>query len=114
MTYFITHPAACCLYAKCYGWQETLAHFFVKTRRSSLAPLLPHHHTSSPNILSPCTKDQSLNSSQESSNSINTNDKNHMYRVSTPVVHVSNPDGLSERRHAKKLDLLPLIEYKLI
>lgn len=36
MAYFITHPPACHLYAKCYGWQETLANFFVKARRSSL------------------------------------------------------------------------------
>jgi hypothetical protein len=73
MTYFITNPSACRLYAKCHGWQETLANFFVKIRRSSLAHILPHR-SSSHEVLSSYTKNQSLNSSQDSSNLINTND----------------------------------------
>ena len=35
MKYFLDHPSACRLYAKCPGWQETLAHFFVRNRRAS-------------------------------------------------------------------------------
>lgn len=35
MKYFLEHSSACRLYAKCPGWQETLAHFFVKNRRPS-------------------------------------------------------------------------------
>ena len=73
MTYFISNSSACRLYAKCYGWQETLANFFVKIRRSSLAHILPHR-SSSHEILSSYTKTQRLNSSSESSNLMNTND----------------------------------------
>lgn len=35
MSCFIAHPSVCRSYAKCHGWQETLAHFFVKDRRSA-------------------------------------------------------------------------------
>jgi hypothetical protein len=102
MTYFITHPSACRLYAKCYGWQETLAHFFVKTRRSSLAPLSPHHHMSSPDVLSADTKDQSLNASQESSNHTNRN----QHRASTPIFVTLSPDDSSPMGNiTDKLDL---------
>jgi PleD family two-component response regulator len=69
MAYFITHPSACRLFAKCHGWQETLANFFVRTRRSSVAQI-PSHRSSSHDVLAPYRKDQSLTSSQET----NTND----------------------------------------
>lgn len=35
MHFFIAHPSACRLYAKSSGWHETLAHFFVRIRRST-------------------------------------------------------------------------------
>jgi len=46
MRYFIDRPSACCSYAKCSGWQETLAHFFVKTRRPSLAQIFSSRSSS--------------------------------------------------------------------
>ncbi|CAF4300085.1 unnamed protein product, partial [Rotaria magnacalcarata] len=34
MSCFIAHPSVCRSYIKSHGWQETLAHFFVKFPRS--------------------------------------------------------------------------------
>ena len=93
MKYFINHPSACRLYAKCYGWQETLAHFFVKIRRSSVAHVFPYR-SSSQDILSPSTKDQSLDSSHESSNLLNSSDPTKP----TFDITINPDDSLSEKQ----------------
>ncbi|UJR35189.1 hypothetical protein I4U23_027956, partial [Adineta vaga] len=83
MTYLLSHPNTCRLYAKCHGWQETLAHFFVKTRRLVSHH---HHHTSSPAILSDYTKEQRISS-------IENHSKQH--RISIPIFDISSPNDLS-------------------
>ncbi|CAF1245717.1 unnamed protein product [Adineta ricciae] len=85
MAFFLSHENACHLYAKCHGWQETLAHFFVQTRR-----LMSHvHHNSSPAILSLDTQVQRLSSIR---NNVN------QHRASIPIFDVSSPDGLSDEK----------------
>ncbi|CAF1331676.1 unnamed protein product, partial [Didymodactylos carnosus] len=50
MSCFIAHPTACKAYSKCYGWHETLAHFFIKTRHRSLSIIKSDQYdTVSPN-----------------------------------------------------------------
>ncbi|CAF4116210.1 unnamed protein product [Rotaria sp. Silwood2] len=108
MTYFIDHPSACHLYAKCYGWQETLANFFVKARRSNLVQLLPYE-TVAPDVSSTYKKDQNLNSSEESSDHINSNDSN-LHLVSTTTFDIaSSSDDLSQTRYDQKLDLASIV-----
>jgi hypothetical protein len=103
MTYFISQPLACRSYAKCHGWQETLAHFFVKTRRSSLAQLLPHRN-SSQDVLLTYIKDQSLDSSQESSILINTTNNNNQQLTLTPSIFDISPN-LDEVSTEKQIDI---------
>jgi hypothetical protein len=100
MTYFISHSSACRAYAKCYGWQETLANFFVKTRRPSLAQLSPMTPPSS-DILS---KYQSLVTNGESVNNTNING-GYLQVPTTPVFEISSStdDALEQ-----KLDLSTL------
>jgi len=102
MAYFISHPSACRLYAKCSGWQETLTHFFVKTRRSSLAQFLPHRN-SSQDVLSTYIKDPSLDSSQESSNLININDTNQQLTLILDLP-LSPNDSSSEKQIEKLIN----------
>jgi hypothetical protein len=102
MAYFISHPSACRLYAKCSGWQETLTHFFVKTRRSSLAQFLPHRN-SSQDVLSSYIKDPSLDSSQESSNLININDTNQQLTLILDLP-LSPNDSSSEKQIEKLIN----------
>ena len=66
MTCFIAYPTVCVAYAKCHGWQETLARFFVKSRRS--ASIASHHRLTPRNILTD-TKDQHINSDRENATS---------------------------------------------
>ncbi|CAF4657078.1 unnamed protein product, partial [Rotaria sp. Silwood1] len=96
MTYFINHPSACHLYSKCYGWQETLANFFVKTRRSNVASLLTYEDVTT-DIPSTYNNDQSLSSSQSSYDHKNTNE-NHFHLA-------SSSDDLSQEGHNQNLDL---------
>ena len=42
MTYFFVQPSACVLYARCQGWQETLAHFFVRSYSNAARRSLDH------------------------------------------------------------------------
>jgi len=105
MTYFISHPLACRSYAKCHGWQETLAHFFVKTRRPSLAQLLPNRRSSN-DILSTYIKDQSLNSSQESSILINTSDNNQPLTLTPSIFDIlPNSDDVTPEKQIQIVDI---------
>ncbi|CAF3646804.1 unnamed protein product [Adineta steineri] len=97
MTYFLNHPAACRLYAKCHGWQETLANFFVKMRRSSLGPLMNQHHNSSPNLLYSSTRNLSLNLGQECSKSLDMNNENQR-RTSAPHLDIASLHDLSPEK----------------
>ena len=99
MAYFLSHPNACRLYAKCHGWQETLAHFFVKARRASSAQLLSPLVTSSMAGLSSCSKEQSLASSQNSSN---------RHQLSISITDIAGADDASEDGLIEKPDLLPV------
>ncbi|CAF0892895.1 unnamed protein product [Rotaria sordida] len=104
MTYFISNPSACHSYAKCHGWQETLAHFFVKTRRSSLVNLLPNG-TVTHDVSSTYKNDQNLNSSQGSSDHMNITD-NNLHLESTMISDiVPSSDDLLQETHDQKLDL---------
>lgn len=58
MKYFLEYSSACRLYGKCQGWQETLAHFFVRNRRPSTRQSLPA------DVLLATMKDQSFDSRQ--------------------------------------------------
>jgi hypothetical protein len=101
MKYFISHIPACRLYAKCPGWQETLAHFFVKARRSSLTQLLPHRRSST-NVLS---KEQSFDSSQGSANFMNTTDNQRKVSTSSPIFDlVMTPDDSLSYKQIDKID----------
>lgn len=84
MRYFIAHPSSCRAYAKCHGWQETLAHFFVRARRST--PV-----ASADEFLSTGIKDQLLDSDESSSTD-----------TSTPVTRtVLNGDDPLQRKLAE-------------
>lgn len=50
MKYFISQSSACRAYTKCWGWQETLVHFFVKNRRSSSSQV-PAYRSLSEDVL---------------------------------------------------------------
>lgn len=103
MTYFIGNPTACRLYAKCSGWQETLAHFFVKVRRPSLALILSQRSLSE-DILSSDIKDQSLDSSQGSSSHMNTSDNYQPLRSAPPIFDLSpNPDDAFSEKQIQKV-----------
>jgi hypothetical protein len=104
MKYFISHISACHLYAKCSGWQETLTHFFVKTRRASLAQLLPHRN-SSQDVLSTYTKEQSFDSTPESPNFFNTTDNNRQLSSPSPIFDLTmTPDDSLSEKQIEKID----------
>ncbi|CAF1437243.1 unnamed protein product [Rotaria magnacalcarata] len=104
ITYFINQPSACQFYAKCYGWQETLANFFVKTRRSSIVQLLPDEVVSN-NVSSTYKISQDLNSSQSSSDLENINDK-HINLTSIPIFDIeSSSEDPSQETHDQNLNL---------
>jgi hypothetical protein len=104
MKYFISHIPACHLYAKCPGWQETLAHFFVKTRRGSLAQSLPRR-SSSQDASSTSTKEQSLDSSHGSSNFMSTTDNSRQVSTSSPVFDITiTPDDSLSDKQIDKMD----------
>ena len=82
MTYFIAHPSACRLYAQCHGWQETLAHFFVKVRREN-APQSLLTTVSPDDIVFKQSNDQGFYSREDSSDRLHTDDS------STPATPIS-------------------------
>ncbi|CAF3687342.1 unnamed protein product [Rotaria socialis] len=107
ITYFINQPSACQCYAKCYGWQETLANFFVKTRRSSIVQLLPDEVVSN-NVSSTYKISQDLNSRQSSSDLENINDKHiNLTPISIFDIESSSEDPSQETRD-QNLNLSPV------
>ncbi|CAF3865097.1 unnamed protein product [Adineta steineri] len=114
MTCFIAHPAMCRSYAKCHGWQETIAHFFIKSRRSTPIQSFRHLHSSSLSMdgLSTFTKDQSLDSGRESSNGTNNDNSNLQVPIVPPQIFEtsSSPDDPTQERLVRQLDLSPIID----
>lgn len=89
MAYFLSHPTACCLYAKCHGWQETLAHFFVQGRRSSSV------HLTAPLTISSTTG--RLSYAKEYRRSIS-RESTHRDRLSAPILDMpERNDSPTER-----------------
>lgn len=70
MTCFIANPSVCRSYAKTHGWQETLAHFFVKYRRSISKSSSQQFSSSnvSNNVLETSAKDPPMDLEKENSN----------------------------------------------
>ncbi len=93
MACFIANPIICRAYAKCHGWQETFAHYFIKSRRQSLS--LYH-------------KDSSIDSGRESSNDTNSN---HNIQLIPPQVFEisSSPDDPTKEKRIRQIDLSPII-----
>ena len=114
MTCFIANPNACRLYAKCHGWQETLAHFFLKTRRP---PSITHVISSSASMgaLSTYLKDPSVDSGRESSNDTHIDHSNlHIPLVPPQVFEISSsPDDPNKEKCVRQLDLSPIIDTKI-
>jgi hypothetical protein len=110
MTCFIAHPTVCRSYAKCHGWQETLAHFFIKSRRS--VPIRSFHRLVSSDALSTYTKDQSVDSGRESSNGTNIDNSNvHIPLIPPRVFETSSsPDDPTQQRLVRQLDLSPITD----
>jgi hypothetical protein len=114
MTCFIAHPTVCRSYAKCHGWQETLAHFFIKSRRS--VPIRSVHRLPSSSVssdgLSTYTKDQSFDSGRESSTGTNIDNSHvHIPLVPPRVFETSSsPDDSTQQRVVRQLDLLPMTD----
>ena len=105
MKYFISHIPACHLYAKCPGWQETLAHFFVKARRSSIAHSSTRRSSSQDVVSNTSTKEQSLDSSHGSSNYISTTDSNRQASSPSPVFDITiTPDDSLSDKQIDKID----------
>jgi hypothetical protein len=106
MTCFIVNQTVCRSYAKCHGWQETLAHFFVKTRRSTVSSSI------STDALSTYIKDQSVDSGRESSSGTTIDNSNlHIPLVPPRVFETSSsPDDPTQERLVRQLDLSPIIK----
>ena len=114
MTCFIANPNACRSYAKCHGWQETLAHFFLKTRRP---PSITHVISSSASMgaLSTYLKDPSVDSGRESSTDTHIDHSNlHIPFVPPQVFEISSsPDDPNKEKCVRQLDLSPIIDTKI-
>lgn len=114
MTCFIANPNACRLYAKCHGWQETLAHFFLKTRRT---PSITHVISSSASMgaLSSYMKDSSVDSGRESSNDTHIDHSTlHIPLVPPQVFEISSsPDDPHKENTVRQLDLSPINDMKV-
>ena len=112
MTCFIAHPTVCRAYAKCNGWQETMAHFFIKSRRSTPIPPVQRFPSTSTS-----TKDQSVDSGRESCDGANIDSSNvHVPLVSTTTTMQppqifetsSSPDDPNQGPRIRQLDLSPI------
>ncbi|UJR10639.1 hypothetical protein I4U23_014834 [Adineta vaga] len=118
MTCFIAHPSVCRAYAKCHGWQETIVHFFIKSRRSVPLRFVQRLPSSSNDSLSTSIKDQSVDSGRESSSGTNVDNSNlHVPLVpSAPLLSQppqifetsSSPDDPTQERRVRQLDLSPI------
>lgn len=113
MTCFIAYPLVCRSYAKCHGWQETLAHFFIKSRRST--SIQSFDNITSPIVLndtvSANTKEQSINFSREGSNDPHIdNDNISISLISSQMYETSsNLEDLAQDKVVQKIDLSPII-----
>ena len=110
MTCFIANPAVCRSYAKCHGWQETLAHFFIKSRRQYSTHLPPS--SASTGVLSTYLKDRSIDSGRESSSDTNIDTSNlHVPLVPPQVFETSSsPDDPTKEKLVRQLDLSPITD----
>jgi hypothetical protein len=110
MTCFIANPHVCRAYAKCHGWQETLAHFFIKSRRESSSRL----PTSSVSIgaISSYLKDPSIDSGRESSSDTIIDNSNLNIPLVAPQVFEtsSSPDDPTKEKLIRQLDLSPITD----
>lgn len=114
MSCFIGNANACRSYAKCHGWQETLAHFFLKSRRStSITSVISS--SASLGALSTYLKDPSIDSGRESSNDVNIDPSNlHIPLVPPQVFEISSsPDDPNKDKSVRQLDLSPIIDTKI-
>ena len=113
MTCFIAHPLVCRSYAKSHGWQETLTHFFIKSRRS---PSVQSNFLSvSTNVLSNSAKDQSLDSGRGSTNGITMDQSQPASNLLPPRVFEtsSSPDDPTQERLVRQLDLSPITDESM-
>jgi hypothetical protein len=117
MSCFIANPAFCRAYSKCHGWQETLTHFFVKSRSTTSLS-----GTSDGLLIG--TKDQSVDSGHGSSNG--TSIEQHAHAVGMTVSAAataaappslpqlfetsSSPDDPKQERLVRQLDLSPITD----
>jgi hypothetical protein len=110
MTCFIVHPSVCRSYAKCHGWQETLAHFLVKARRSETYRRTTLSSVST-DALSTYIKDRSVDSGRDSSSGTNIDNSTlHVPLVPPRVFETSSsPDDPTQERLVRQLDLSPII-----
>jgi len=109
MTCFIANPTVCRSYAKCNGWQETLAHFFIKSHRQS-SRQIPSSSVSH-DAISTYIKDPSVDSGRESSSETNIDNSNiHIPLVPPPQIFEtsSSPDDPTQEKHVRQLDLSPI------
>jgi hypothetical protein len=108
MTCFIANPTVCRSYAKCHGWQETLAHFFIKSRRQT-SRHIPSSSVSS-DALSIYVKEPSVDSGRESSSETNI-DNSHLHIPLVPprvFETSSSPDDPRQEKLVRQLDLSPI------
>jgi hypothetical protein len=110
MTCFIANSSICRSYAKCNGWQETLAHFFVKCRRGSSTQSFRRLTSSSvsTDALSTYVKDQSVDSGHGSSSGIQMDNSNP--QIPRVFETASSPDDPSQERLVRQIDLSPIID----
>ncbi|CAF0830697.1 unnamed protein product [Rotaria sp. Silwood1] len=114
LTCFIQHPSVCQSYAKCHGWQETLAHFFVKSRRS-ISMQLSQYLTSSNvsnDVPTTSTADQNVDSSRKNSNDAIIDSSNRRASLMPPQISETllSPQYLTQERFTQQLDLSPSID----
>ncbi|CAF4197890.1 unnamed protein product [Rotaria socialis] len=114
MSCFIAHPSVCRSYVKSHGWQETLAHFFVKFRRSistqSSQCLISSN--ASNEFLAVGNTDQNNDPDKENSTS-RSNDKINFENLSTrPQLFETSlsSDDRKQERTVRQLDLSPIAD----
>ncbi|CAF4138084.1 unnamed protein product, partial [Rotaria sp. Silwood2] len=116
-TCFIANPSVCRSYAKSHGWQETLAHFFVKSRRSISMQL--SQYLTSPNVSNdvPVTSktDQSVDFGRESSNStiIDNNSLHVSLKTRQAFESSSSVEDSTQERLSQQADLSPIIDENI-
>jgi len=100
MSCFIAHPSLCRSYTRCHGWQETLAHFFVKSSRRSTST-----------EASANKQDRSVDSGRGSSNATLIDHPTTSVLIPPRVFETSSsPDDPTQQRLVRQLDLSPIID----